>query len=217
MAETPAKKAPAKRAPAKPKASPVKVVAAGGGPEDPVADVAAVKAARERRQQRSDERAENRESRAQQSHANRQADRSAKLAKPGKVSRSVSWAWSGSRRLLTAEFVLCIAVLLLGYVLKQVGAKQNTTSSSTSSTGQGAIHVMIKGSALAGLFFLLALLMAGGKNAAKTATALGTLVTATYVLTSSDVHDLVSWANSFFASTPSGSSGAEESAPEGAG
>lgn len=199
MADDPAparKRAPAKKTAAKKTASPAARLLEGGGPEDPIADVAALSAARK---QRAEQRAENRESRAAQSHATRQ--QRANPPKVPKAKRVVSWAWSGSRRLLTAEFLICLVVLLLGFVLSRVDA-QATASKDKQTAVSGtdaAIHAMVKGSALAGLFFLLALLQAGGKGPAKASTALGTLVTATYVLTSADVHQIVSWINGFFA------------------
>ena len=191
-----AKRAPAKKSAAKKTATPAARLAEGGGPEDPLADAAALKAAAK---QRSEQRAENRERRAAESHAARQ--QRAAPAKAPKAKRVVSWAWSGSRRLLTAEFLICLVVLLLGFVLSRVDAQTTATADKQAAKPgtDAAIHAMVKGSALAGLFFLLAILQAGGKGPAKAATALGTLVTATYVLTSADVHQIVSWINSFFA------------------
>lgn len=142
-----------------------------------------------------EQRARNRESRAQESHSNRQADRSAKLNTPevktkGKGAKKVvGWAFSGNRKLLTAEFIACLIVLGLGTLLAPEGSKD------------GMPRAMVKGSALSALFLVLALVASGGKSPAKVATALGTLVTASYVLTSSDVHNVVSWVSSFFSKT----------------
>lgn len=192
--------------------------AKGTGEAAPVVAVGAY--AKEWHKQRAEERAEAREKRAAESHAARQQDRSAKLSPPSvpKAKRFAGWAWSGSRQVLTAEFLLCVMVLLVGYLLQRVDAKATESKDSTPAPGtsshDSAIHVMVKGSALAGVFFLLALLQAGGKDsgAAKAATGLGTLVTATYVLTSTDVHAIAGWLNQFFTkpktsdtSTPSGS------------
>ena len=126
---------------------------------------------------------------------------------PSKPSKAVTWVWSGSRRLLAAEFVLCVAVLLIGHVVGRVNAatlkaqakagKASGTVEALSPQASG-IHVMVKGSALAAVFFLLALVASGGKGPAKVATGLGTLITATYVFTSADVHAIASWAAVFF-------------------
>lgn len=102
------------------------------------------------------------------------------------MSGVVSWAWSGNRKLLTAQFLVCVVVLGLGTLLAPSGTKD------------GMPRALVKGSALCGVFLVLSLLTTGGKGAAKAATAIGTLVTASYVLTSKDVHNVVSWLNAFF-------------------
>ena len=102
--------------------------------------------------------------------------------------RAVNWAWSGNRKVLTAQFVLCAFILILGTLTSDDKAKLS-----------GA-RALVKGSALALLFFLLALLSSAGGSSAKAATAMGTLVTAAYALTSSDVHAVVKWVGSFFGS-----------------
>lgn len=138
-----------------------------------------------------EQRARNREARAAESHANRQADRQAK-AKTGKTGASkkvVGWAFSGDRKLLTVEFIVCLVVLGLGTLLAPQGSKD------------GMPRAMVKGSALSGLFLVLALVASGGKGAAKVATGIGTLVTASYLFTSSDVHNVTAWVASFFSKT----------------
>lgn len=140
-----------------------------------------------------EQRARNREQRAQESHSNRQADRQGKLnppkAKSKGAKKAVGWAFSGSRKLLTIEFIACILVLGVGTLLAPEGSKD------------GMPRAMVKGSALCGLFLILSLVASGGKGPAKAATAVGTLVTAAYVLTSSDVHNVVSWIGEFFSKT----------------
>jgi hypothetical protein len=101
--------------------------------------------------------------------------------------RAVSWAWSGNKKLLMAQFVLCVVILALG-----------SLTSDPQDGKSAAGRAMVKGSAFALIFFLLAILSAGGKGAAKSATAVGTLITVSYALTSSDVHAVVTWINSFF-------------------
>lgn len=108
-----------------------------------------------------------------------------KGSKP-KMPGVVSWAWSGNRKLLTAQFLVCVVVLGLGTLLAPSGSKN------------GMPRALVKGSALCGVFLVLSLLTTGGKGPAKAATAVGTLITAAYVLTSSDVHNVVSWLNAFF-------------------
>jgi len=100
--------------------------------------------------------------------------------------RAVAWAWSGSRKVLTAQFVLCAVILVLGTLTSKDEVKSTAARS------------MVKGSALALLFFLLALLSSAGGSSARAATAMGTLVTAAYALTSSDVHALVKWLGDYF-------------------
>jgi hypothetical protein len=115
------------------------------------------------------------------------------------------WAWAGNRRVLTAEFVLCMVVLALGSVVSPQGVEK------------GSSRFLVKGTALSAVFFLLALVASGGRGARQSATALGTLITAAYVLTSSDVIHLVQWVSAYF--NPKGNvfSQAEQNALEKAG
>lgn len=194
--DTPAaKKAPAKKAPAKSGGGVGTTLAKGGGPENPAADAAALAKLKQQRAERADVRAERREARASHAYAQRQQDRQARTGGGGKVSapkagggakKIASFAWSGNRKLLTAQYLLCIVVLFLGTVTAPPGSKDD-------------VHrAMVKGSALSGLFMLLALVSSGGKGAAKAATALGTLISASYLFTSSDVHNLTAFVSGFF-------------------
>jgi hypothetical protein len=123
----------------------------------------------------------------------------------------LGFAWSGNRKVLTAEYVLVIVIVGLGAMLSGDDQKDDVV-----------YKALIKSSALSLLFFLLALLSSGGKGAAKTATAFGTLVTAAYAFTSSDVHNVLNWIGSFFShehkpsKSGSGSSGGSSSAAGGA-
>ena len=101
--------------------------------------------------------------------------------------RAAGFAFSGNRKILMAEFLLCVLLLLLGTVLAPKGSKDDL------------VRALIKGTALSGVFLLLSLLAVGGNGAARTATALATLITASYVLTSSDAHNLINWITSFYA------------------
>lgn len=120
----------------------------------------------------------------------------------------VGQATKASARILLAEYLVCVVVLILGLI----------TSAASGASGQGgkASHetvarAMIKFSALSGLFFLLALVTAAGPGATKTANAFGGLITAAYAFTSSDVTSFAAWMETFFiapkgtkVSTPSG-------------
>jgi hypothetical protein len=189
-------------------------VAAGGGPEDPVTDAVAIgqlagstgggtskapkKAAAEVTDEGTDE------------EAGEGSGDGAK--KGGRGRKALGWTWSDNRRLLLAEFVICVAVLGAGTLVSPEDSKHDVP------------RAMIKGSALAAVFFLLALVASGGQKPARVANAIGTLITATYVLTSADVHNLVTWIGSFFspasagekAGSPVGSKG-EGGAAEGEG
>lgn len=90
-------------------------------------------------------------------------------------------------RLVLVEFLVCFVVLGLGTIVAPEGKKN-----------AGAAHLAVKGSALALLFFILALMAGGGGKAAKAADALGGLVTAAYVFTSADSANLVKWISAFF-------------------
>lgn len=166
-------------------------VAIGGGPEDPVTDAIAIgqltgatgggapKATTETVKAGGEQA--------------KKASKSAPAAPaPGNGRRAVRWAWSDNRKLLVAEFIVCVAVLGLGTLVAPEDSKHDVE------------RAMIKGSALAGLFFLLALVSSGGQKPARVANAIGTLITATYVLTSADVHNIVSWVAGFFSPASAG-------------
>lgn len=100
--------------------------------------------------------------------------------------KAMGWAWSGNRKILTAQFVLCSVILILGLLTSSDDAKNSSA------------RALVKGSALALLFFLLALLSSAGGSSAKAATAMGALVTVAYAVTSSDVHAVVKWVGTYF-------------------
>lgn len=110
----------------------------------------------------------------------------------GRARRSVKWAWSDNRKILIAEFLVCVVVLGLGTIVSPDDSKHDVP------------RAMIKGSALAGVFFVLTLVATAGGQARRTANAIGTLITASYVLTSADVHNIVSWAAGFFSAPQAG-------------
>ena len=109
--------------------------------------------------------------------------------------RAGKWLWAGNRRLLTAQYVACLVILFLGTLVAPSGSKDDLT------------RAMVKGSALSGVFLILALVASGGKGPTKVATAIGTLVTAAYLLTSSDVHNVTAWTARFFAGAKNLTSG----------
>lgn len=93
----------------------------------------------------------------------------------------------GNRKVLLPELILCLTVLVFGTLVAPKDSKDD-------------IHRMVvKGSALMGVFFILAILSTGGKGAQKTSNVLGLLITLAYLLNSSDIHNVVNWVNKFFA------------------
>ncbi len=110
---------------------------------------------------------------------------------PGGKGRAGShMKWASNKKILLAEFVICVVILGMGAI------------TSSEKTSEVLPRTMIKGTALSLLFFLLAIGSAGGQGSTKVATALGTLVTATYVFTSKDVHVTLQWITKFFGDSP---------------
>lgn len=161
-------------------------VAAGGGPEDPVTDAIALGEVAGQGSAGAVKGGVGGMSGGGAPAGDGKKKKAPAKKKGGKGKRAISWAWSDNKKLLTAEFLACVVVLGLGTITASEESKDDVA------------RAMIKGSALAGLFFLLALVSAGGKGPARAANAIGTLVTAAYVLTSSDVHNVAEWTASFF-------------------
>ena len=145
-------------------------VATSGGPENPEAVVAGAAAAKQSKSE---------------TNFKMQAKKTAAKA----PAKSVNWVFSGNRKLLTAEFVVCIVILGLGTLLAPEGSKD------------GLPRAMVKFSGLSAVFFILALASAGGQGSARAATAIGALMTTAYVFTSSDAHNVVKWIEEFFSKT----------------
>lgn len=141
---------------------------AGGGPENPVADIVAIK-------------------QATKGSSPAPKVRAAKKPARSKKSRAVAWAWSGSRKLLVAEFILVIFIVGVG------------TLTTTGSVKDELPKAMIKASALAAIFFIAAIIAGSGNKSAKVVTALTTLITAAYVFTSPEAHSAVSFIGAYFA------------------
>lgn len=93
----------------------------------------------------------------------------------------------GKSPVLLAEFVICFVILGLG-----------TLASPKGSANSGIPRLMLKSSALAGVFLVLSLAASVGGKAQKTAAALGGLVTVTYVVAGPDAIALFSWATKYF-------------------
>lgn len=93
----------------------------------------------------------------------------------------------GNRKSLLAELVICLVVLLLGSLVRD---NEDGRSS--------IVRLMVKGSALLGVFFVLSILSTGGDGAQKASGAIGLLVTMTYMLTSEDINNILKWIKSFF-------------------
>ena len=156
---------------------------AGGGPEDPAADISALKGLASSGKKNGKTEGGNDEA------APAGKSTPAKKTAPAKSrkARAVSWAWSGDQRLLMAEFLLVLAIIGLGTLVTPGNVKDE-------------LHkMMVKLAATMALFFLLAVLSSSGKGAAKASTALATLITTAYVFTSPEAHQLVAWTGAFFA------------------
>ena len=95
---------------------------------------------------------------------------------------------TGARRLLLTEFIVCVAVLGFGTLVPAPKGSKD----------EGMAHLLVKGTALSLLFFVLALVGSSGKKAGRAASGIGGLVTAAYLLTSSDMYNILSWITSFY-------------------
>lgn len=94
---------------------------------------------------------------------------------------------SNPRHLLVAEFLICLVVLGVGTIVPTpAGAPE-----------EGVPHLMVKGSGLALLFFILAVGSTGDRGA-KVGAGLGALITAGYLLTSQDAHNILAWITAFY-------------------
>lgn len=90
------------------------------------------------------------------------------------------------RRLLLAEFLAVFVVLGAGTIVAPSGK------------GGGVPRLMVRGTALAVLFMVLALVSSTGPKMAKAAAALGALIVLGYVFTSQDAANLWTWTAAFF-------------------
>lgn len=100
----------------------------------------------------------------------------------------------GNKKILLPEMISCLVVLVFGTLVAPKGSKDD-------------VHrLLVKGSALMGVFFVLAIISTGGKGPQKLANVLGLLVTLSYLLNSSDIHNIVNWVNDFFSKPKKGGS-----------
>jgi hypothetical protein len=149
-------------------------VAAGGGPEDPVTDALAA--------------SQLAGGKTGKTGRTGKADRS-NLGKPsGTTHKSFIGAKTDARRLLLTEFIVCVAVLGFGTLVPTPAGRKD----------EGMSHLLVKGTALSLLFFVLALVGSAGSKAGRAATGIGGLVTAAYLLTSEDAYNILSWISSFY-------------------
>lgn len=133
----------------------------GGGPENPVADVTALKG----------------------------LAGGTKKSKPvpRKSAKVVSWAWSGNKKLLLAEFLLVVVIAGLGTLATPGSVKEEVPK------------LMVRASALFAIFFIAALFAGAGKRTGQAATALTSLITVAYVFASPESHQLVNFVGAYFA------------------
>ena len=157
-------------------------VLAGGGPEDPVADAAAasqMSGGASGGPGKAGSGAQIGGLGGQKSNAGKPAGRN----KATRIGRKTD-----ARRLLLTEFIVCVAVLGFGTLVPAPKGSKD----------EGMSHLLVKGTALSLLFFVLALVGSSGAKAGRAASGIGGLVTAAYLLTSSDAYNIASWITSFY-------------------
>ena len=107
----------------------------------------------------------------------------ARKSRPGPLSKG------DPRRLVMTEFLVCMTVLGFGTIVPTPKGRKD----------EGVGHLVVKGTALSLLFFMLALVASAGGKAEKAAAGLGALVTAAYLFTSEDMYNIMTWVASFYA------------------
>lgn len=143
---------------------------------------------KERHTQKKAVRAENREARA----TARRGEQISRARAKGRAG-AVPFLWRDMpRQALLVELVACLVIVWLGTLVAPKGPVNGTT------------RAMVKSTGLAALFFILAMVSAGGKGAARAAGAFGALVTLAYVFTSSDALDIVRWAAKYWSKSGTG-------------
>jgi hypothetical protein len=154
-------------------------VLAGGGPEDPIADAAAAS------QLSGSEAGPGKAGRQLGGLGGQKSD----AGKPASEKRVKALGeMSDSRRLLLTEFIVCVAVLGFGTLVPTPAGRRD----------EGMAHLLVKGTALSLLFFVLALIGSSGAKAGRAASGIGGLVTAAYLLTSEDAYHILAWISAFY-------------------
>lgn len=165
-------------------------VVARGGPEDPVGDAVAAKElvtpAKTKSSQSPSKGSEPSGAGKSTKTSSKALPAPSKGSKKGKGVLGKAVALVPGKNLLVGEVTVCLIILVWGTIVAPKGSNDGVT------------RMMVKGSALLGVFFILALISTGGKGPAKVASSLGVLITLSYMLTSSDMHDIVTWINTFF-------------------
>lgn len=155
-------------------------VLAGGGPEDPAADAAAAYQLR------------GAEGSAGGRGGKKLGGLSGQRSDAGKADtethRTRIGAGTDARRVLLTEFIVCVAVLGFGTLVPTPAGREE----------EGMSHLLVKGTALSLLFFVLSLIGSSGRAAGRAASGIGALVTAAYLLTSTDAYNILSWISSFY-------------------
>lgn len=157
-------------------------IVAGGGPEDPVADAAAASQMSGGASGGPGKVASGTQIGGlggQKSNAGKANSRN----KTTRIGRKTD-----ARRVLLTEFIVCVAVLGFGTLVPAPKGSKD----------EGMAHLLVKGTALSLLFFVLALVGSSGAKAGRAASGIGGLVTAAYLLTSSDMYNILSWITSFY-------------------
>jgi hypothetical protein len=93
-----------------------------------------------------------------------------------------------SNRGLLAEYLICMAILGAGTMVPTPAGRPQ----------EGVPHLMVKGSALSLLFFILSLTAATGDKARRVVTGLGAVVTVGYLVTSADAYNILHWITGFY-------------------
>lgn len=150
---------------------------AGGGPENPAADIQAVKAIASSKNQGS----------GGKKTSGPPAGKKSSPSSGSRTKRTLAWAWSGSRNLLGAEYLIIVVILGLGALTTTGNVKDELPK------------LMVKFSAVSLVFMLASLVADTGKSTAKAVGAVTTLITVAYVLTSPESHQAVSFIGAYFA------------------
>ena len=108
-----------------------------------------------------------------------------------------SWNSIGNKKILLPELIVCLTVLMFGTLVAPKDSKDD-------------VHrLVVKGSALMAVFFILAIISTGGSGPQKVANSIGLLVTLAYLLNSSDIRNILNWIQKFYTKPALGSAAGE--------